>query len=395
MRRNRIIWYLLFLATYIYAANIGGTISYLLLYMVCFIPLLSAAYLLFVYFRFRIYQHLDRRVMVKGDHIAYEFHLANEDFIAFTDVQVTFAKQTSSVEDISPETCYCLLPGEEVKKETTLCCHYRGEYFIGIDYVIVRDFFRLFEVKYSNKSRIEVQVMPRVLHLERLEVGPNEENLKTNLLGSNSPQVVRDNELRKYQPGDSMRLIHWKATARNQTLLCQKYIAEPKTGVLTLLDLSEQEGDEFQRIVTQDKMLEAVLAIHDYFYRHSIPSKVVYADSKVHRKTIQTRQDFEEFYSICKSITFHTEVSLLELLKRAVLLAEDIGYLIILTAKLEDEICVACNEAVHNGFDLTIIYVGDSDLALQKPLLEERIHLHNIRLEMEVEDVLSNRRSSA
>lgn len=392
MKRNRFILFLIFIATYIYAANVGGTISYLLLYMVLFIPMLSIFYLAYVFCRFRIYQSLERKVLVKGDHVPYEFHLTNEDIIAFTHVRVTLATKTSSVDAIDTDTSYCLLPSERIVKKTTLCGHYRGQYYVGIDSVIVRDFFNLFELKYSQKEKIEVQVLPRVLHLSNLAIAPNEENLKNNLQGEANKQVIRDNELRKYQSGDSMKLVHWKASARNRTLLCQKYIDEPKTEILSILDLSQNDRDEYEKIVIEDKMIESVLAIHQYFYSHGIPSRVMYADAEPRVKAIRTKQEFDEFYNTCKSLWFHSEYTVTNLLLQAIRVAEDTGYLIFITANLNDKICVACNEVVRYGLDVTILLVGDDDLSMQKRLLSEKIHLYIIHLDDDVETVLSERR---
>ncbi len=395
MKRNRFILALLFLAAYLFAANIGGTISYLVLYFVLFIPLLSIFYLGYVFVRFRIYQHLEKKVIVKGDHIVYKFHLGNEDFIAYTDVRVTYAKKTSIVEGISPETSYSLLPGEEIKMETTLCPLYRGQYYVGIDYVIVRDFFRLFEMKYSNKSKIEVSVMPRVLHLDKLEIGPSEESLKSNLRGESTRQQVRDNEVRKYESGDSMKMIHWKASARTGSLLSLKYIDEPKTEVISIIDLSEQDIDEYERIVTEDKIVEAVLAIHYFFSVHTIPSRVMYGDTNIKVNTIHNRQEFGQFYNTCKNLRFHSQYTCNELLESAIRIAKDIGYLILITGNLDKKLCISCNEVVRYGIDLTILYVGDNNLSLQKELLSDRIHLHTIHLDEEVEDILLNGRAKS
>lgn len=392
MRGNRFILILLFLAAYIFAAKIGGTISYLFLYLIIFIPLMSMFYLGYVYVRFRIYQHLEKKVIVKGDHIVYKFHLTNEDVIAYTDVRVTFEKKTSKVEGISPDTSYCLLPKEEIKKETKLCPLYRGQYFVGIDHVIVRDFFHLFEMKYSYKDKIEVTVMPRVLQLDKLELGPNVESLKTKYRGEATKQQIRDNEVRKYQSGDSMKLIHWKASARTNSLLSLKYIEEPKTEVLTVLDLSEHDVEEYVKIVSEDKLLEAVLAIHHYFSRHLIPSSVIYGDSKIRVRNIQNSQDFDSFYNTCKSLGFHSQYSFIELLGKAIKIGKNTGTIIVMTASLDSKLCFALNEAVDYGLNLTILYVGNESLSLEKSLLNGRIHLHVIRLDEEVEEVLTNRR---
>ncbi len=395
MKLNRFLYVLLFLAVYIFASNIGGTISYLLLYLVLFIPILSIIYLVYVCFRFRIYQHVERKVLIKGDHISYNFHLSNEGFIAYTDVRVIFEEKTSSVEKISPDTSYCLLPGEDIKKQTTLCCHYRGQYYVGINHVIVRDFFHLFKIKYTYKSTVEVQVMPRVLQLDKLEIGPNEDNMKIDFRNGSKKQMVKDNEVRKYQSGDTMKLIHWKSSAKTRTLMSQKYADEPKTEVISVIDLSERKIDKYEKIVTEDKMLEAVLAIHNYFHLNSISSKVIYGNKAIEIQSIQDKSDFDNFYTICKSILFQSEYSCSELVSYAMKIGSDIGHLIILTANLNNELCITCNQAVGYGLELTIIYVGDEDLMLRKSLLNNKIHLHVINLDVEVEEILSNGREKS
>ena len=76
-------------------------------------------------------------------------------------------------------------------------------------------------------------------------------------------------------------------------------------------------------------------------------------------------------------------------------IGSDIGHLIILTANLNNELCITCNQAVGYGLELTIIYVGDEDLMLRKSLLNNKIHLHVINLDVEVEEILSNGREKS
>lgn len=87
---NRIIMLILIIASAIFASHYGGNVSYALFYMSLSVPVVSILYTFYVYIRFRIYQEIGQRLVVKGDFIPYSFTLANEDYITFRSIKVNF-----------------------------------------------------------------------------------------------------------------------------------------------------------------------------------------------------------------------------------------------------------------------------------------------------------------
>ena len=98
----------------------GGTVSYGFFFGVTLIPVISLIYLVFVYFRFKIFQELGTRNVVCGEPVSYYFVLQNDDWFAFSGVSVRMFSDFSYVEEMPDELEYELLPGESFRYETRL-----------------------------------------------------------------------------------------------------------------------------------------------------------------------------------------------------------------------------------------------------------------------------------
>lgn len=77
MIRNRLILLFLILAAGTFASFYGG-ISYLPLFILFILPMVSFLYLVYVFFSLRISQSVDERVLYKGEETSYWFVLVNE-----------------------------------------------------------------------------------------------------------------------------------------------------------------------------------------------------------------------------------------------------------------------------------------------------------------------------
>ena len=147
MRRNRIIWATLWVASVVLISFYGGPVSYGIFAVLTLTPVISLAYILLVLARFKIYQYFECPEIVSRHVIPFYFTLQNEDFFAFSGVRVNFYSDFSAIEGLSDDIEYELLPGTKIKKETGLICRYRGEYEVGIRSVVLQDHLRLFSVQ--------------------------------------------------------------------------------------------------------------------------------------------------------------------------------------------------------------------------------------------------------
>ena len=314
MRRNRIILFVLWVLSVVGISFYGGVASYGFFFILTLIPICSFLYLLCVYATFGIYQKIDTKNPVAGHTVNYFFTFQNGVFFSFAGVKIRFHSAFSSILGLYDDKEYELLPKTRITKETQALCKYRGEYEIGIKYLEMTDYFRLFKLKYVPKETLRVIVKPNIVQLEELR------NIDTKRLIARSSFSVPsdpDNEVREYRPGDSLKLIHWNASARERELKVRKLTGEEKQGVSILIDTERFDENMDKYLPSENKILETSIAISLYLAKKNIPSKAYYIANGVKKNNINNIDDFEKFYSDMTQIQFDSEANFSKLVKEA------------------------------------------------------------------------------
>ena len=155
------------------------------------------------------------------NNIGYEYVILSNEIVKHKTLTVhrlmakTFLDDYSSLEQVDSSHSYTLLPGEREEHATALMCRYCGNYKVGIDRIVLEDYFRIFRLSSRCPTPMEVHVLPRVLQPERLSLfSSTTEGLR---LTNNQNSPFPDAETRTYRLGDSPRMIHWKAFARRRS----------------------------------------------------------------------------------------------------------------------------------------------------------------------------------
>lgn len=387
MNRNRLILLLFIILTGVFGSFYGGSVSYGLFYFSLLIPAISLVYLVYVYFRFRVYQLIGHKTVVKGEHIPYQFILSNEDYFAFTNVRVTFKDDYSKVENITSNTSHCLLPGDRIEQETTLSCFYRGEYQVGAEYIYVTDYFNLFEVKYMAPSPITVKVLPRVVRLKNLKIATESEG-KTQKYNPVVDQRVPDVEVRNYVPGDSRKMVHWKSVAKQHKLMTRKYTEEPKTEIVIFVDFQKKEIAERNRVILEDKMIETILSISDFYYRSNTPMKLIYDNKGMAYMNVIKKMDFDHLFELCTEVHFKATSTMEQLMEYSNRIMQARMYQVVITHFLTDELIRSCYTNVHLGNDVVVIYVGDESTTSIQEKLDHKITFIHIPSEEDITSIL-------
>ena len=299
MKRNRIIYFTICVLALVLASFYGGPVSYSILFGLILVAPVSLIYLLTVYAFFRIYQVIGSKHITTYEPVPYYFVLQNEYLLNFCHISISTYSTFSHIDELSGDnvedmtkislqkkkkngkkkkdkkrnmeasTVYELLPGENVRFDTTLICRYRGDYFVGIKEITIVDFFRLFKITYHVPEPLGAMVSPRIIKLEKLRSVPElalsaykeNQNLKTDF----------DASVREYVPGDPLKGIHWKSTAKAGKLLSRITYGEQRQGISVFLDTKRISDDEYEYIPVENKCMEIVLALTDYFASYSIP----------------------------------------------------------------------------------------------------------------------------
>lgn len=355
---NRLLLIIWIVISGIFASLYGGNITYALFYTSLTIPVIAFLYTFYVFTRFKMYQSIYKRTVVKGEITQYVFRLSNEDVLPYQNIKVDFFDDKSTILGSNEVQDFSLIPGETQSLDTSICCNYRGEYYIGAKSVTITDFLYLFSVTYPVFSKLRVRVYPRIVSISNVKMITANMDSKRSYNRSSEEQET-DIEVRKYISGDNRKRIHWKASAKKQELLTRKYISIPKIGVAIFMDLSRVREDDLTNVIVEDKIIESTIALVDYSLRKQIPCEVLFDQNGIQQVSVQNQVDFDGFYNQCVEIRFAAEKKVEGILEESRIEHNQSFQHIIITHNITEDLFKRVLKIVGNGNECGIIYIKE------------------------------------
>ena len=252
--------------------------------------------------------------MVKGQEVDYKYILSNEDFLYYKGFKIRFLTNYSSIQVEHFQENISLFPGEKHERAGKLTCLYRGEYKVGIESVVIKDLLGLFSITMDRPSTLTARVYPRIPNCTSLSALDFEESSKNLPFSSSHRKELLDLEMNKYIPGDELKRVNWKVSAKQQELYVRNYTEKPKEKVTVFLDTSSLSPETGDNITLEDTLLETTLGILNYYARKNISTEVIYYTEKLHHFQIQSLADFNNFYNTTAIMPFNGKSSLSDLI---------------------------------------------------------------------------------
>jgi uncharacterized protein (DUF58 family) len=228
-----------------------------------------------------------------------------------------------------------------------------GSATVGAESIRVPDWFALTELKLTRTE--EVRVLPRTRHAETLLIAPSQEAERRRSARSYYGDTTPDGQLRAYVPGDDLRRVHWKASARERSLIVRQFEPEPKSELVLLPDARAILPDDSAGWFAADSILEGTLCIADYYLRHRIALRVI-PDS--HRAlSLNAPSDFPRLRQLCSGAFFTGAERPDELLERD-LASGGSGPYILLTTAVDEELLQRLSRCIGRGVQVVLLCVG-------------------------------------
>jgi uncharacterized protein (DUF58 family) len=172
---------------------------------------------------------------VEGAEIPLTIALRAERALDRTDVVVELPRGVE-LADGSPATSLRLRAGEERKLELAVRCTSWGVYDVGEVRVRTRDVFRLVSWAAQVEAAHRLKAYPRPVALRQL-LAPMQTQA---FAGSQVARVKGDGveyaDIRDFVPGDRVRSINWRASARRHALVVNERHPERNTDVVLFVD---------------------------------------------------------------------------------------------------------------------------------------------------------------
>ena len=103
--------------------------------------------------------------------------------------------------------------------------------------------------------------------------------------------VVRD-----YIAGDTLKMIHWKATAREQKLKTRTLTGEEKQGLVLVYDTKRFSKEAKVYLPVENQILEIILALGVFFAKKSTPYTAYYSQNGIRKSSVSGMNRYELFY---------------------------------------------------------------------------------------------------
>lgn len=337
----------------------GGPVSYGFFFAVTMVPLVSVAYLIACAVGVKIHQTLASRTVTVDEGVDYFFVLNNETVFSFPCVTVEFYSDNFTIEKMSNDMNYELLPGEKYQFNTTLSCKYRGEYPVGVKAIIVTDGLKLFRWKYKVRSNLNAIVNPKIVNVPSLRSISDISAVSGKDMpgGQDTPDAV----VRDYVKGDPLKKIHWKASAKTDSLKVCKYFDEEEQGIYIYCDNKRCYKEISRNLISENKILETYLAVASFFCNNKRNTVVFDLNGS---REIRGPRDFTIFYEEICSLYFSDDSDegkrLEQFTDECIKNAAQIAFFVV--HELSGDV-LEKSETLGNQGILSIIYVVNDDFS--------------------------------
>ena len=149
-----------------------------------------------------------------------------------------------------------------------------GAYPLQVREATLTDCFGILKVHIRTAPPGLFTVLPRPFSIDRLTFSESED-AQTALKRANEDLSMPD-DIRPWQPGDPMKRVQWKLTARKRDLLVRRYETPMPRDTLILTDCAvmPRQADPEREAALRDALCETVVAVADMQLQDGCPVRI-------------------------------------------------------------------------------------------------------------------------
>lgn len=201
----------------------------------------------------------------------------------------------------STVTSLTLGPRSSVETPFAIPFEHVGMFAAGLRSVTITDFLGLFSHRTDCAETSLICVTPKVAHLGSFAFSEDSEResfktLKTALADSLDYAYVRD-----YEPGDPLKTIHWKLSARSDHYLTRLFEKSTSPGVVVLLDFYAPGIDIDESMDLRDIVIESALSVADLARAKGFDTQIRYTNCFGEKRTL-TSWDADAVVSLVREM---------------------------------------------------------------------------------------------
>jgi uncharacterized protein (DUF58 family) len=181
---------------------------------------------------------------LEGDEVDVRVMLAAEVGAERVEVLLQLPRRLALVEGVNPVQLR-LADGERRELRYRVRCARWGAFGVGRIYLRAHDWFGVFRRELALDRRVPLKVYPSEEHVRELLRPVETQVFAGNHVARQKGEGIEFADLRPFVPGDRVRHVNWRASARRGELWINEHHAERNADVVILLDsFAEARKDE-------------------------------------------------------------------------------------------------------------------------------------------------------
>lgn len=232
---NNIFWALL--ALFLIAALMRMDWAYYLVYVVGGVWVFSHWWIRRSLTRLRMKRRLPHYAFT-NEHVTVQVDITNHSWLPLPWLQIQEAIPLDLKDQDDYRTVVSIGGRSQLTHAYVLLCRRRGYYTIGPMSLRTSDLFGFVEARWEEEGSAELIVYPLIVPLSRLGLPSRMPFGVLPVRRQLDEDPARLSGVRQYTAGDSLRRIHWKATAHEDTLLVKKFLPSQEAPTYIVLDLN-------------------------------------------------------------------------------------------------------------------------------------------------------------
>jgi hypothetical protein len=161
------------------------------------------------------------------------------------------------------------------------------------------------------------------------------------------------------------------------------------------MDLMKIEAAELNVIIAEDKIIESILAVANYYVSHNIACNIIFDMGGARQIPVYSKRDFNAFYEYCVNIRFNAGTPVGELMSQRLQRGDDGNFYLVATNRLDKDLYFTSLKVISQGNRICILYISDdvskATRALTDDLTKAGADVYHILPGDEIEEILGKK----
>ncbi|MDL2232109.1 DUF58 domain-containing protein [Ruminococcaceae bacterium OttesenSCG-928-L11] len=295
MKQNRILYGLFLVVLIVFLCLSEDKVLFPALYCVLLLGVVSLLFGWLARAGISLEQSLSADAVTKGETCEYTLSVKNRWLLPLFRVRLEFAGDNPALLADMTDKEFHIPPRREYTESINITAIYRGVHLAGLQSIQYYDWLGLFRFRIKPAAPLELTVLPRVVPVGRLPLQPSAYEADTPFAKGLEEDYGEIADLRRYQPSDGVKRIHWKLSAKRGVMMSKRFQTAAGHAVTLALDSTAIGGSRADALRIEDAMLETCVSVLAACLRQEFTVRLAWPGAGP-----EEEQGFTHFPTLCE-----------------------------------------------------------------------------------------------